>query len=252
MRVVDTHCHVQSERFETDREDVIARALETLAWMVVVGDDTPFNEAALSLVRPRVHAVVGYHPYHAKRVDEERLAVLRDMAAQPGVVALGEMGLDYHNEFSPRVDQQRAFRQQLDLAAELDMPVVIHNRDADEDVGPILEEYAGRLPASVMHCFGSDAAFAERCVALGWYVSFAGNVTFPKAENLREAAMAVPLDRILVETDAPYLAPQPRRGKRCEPAFVEMTARAVAELRGVPFEEFAAQTTENASRLFSV
>ncbi len=252
MRLVDTHCHIQDEKFDTDREDVIARSLETLAWIVVVGEDTPFNEAALALVRPGVHAAVGYHPYHAKDVDGGKLGRLREMATRPGVVALGEMGLDYYHEFSPRADQQRAFRRQLDLACEVDLPVVIHSREADKDMGDILEAYAGRVPGGVMHCFGSDAAFAERCVKLGWYVSFAGNATFPKAQSLRDAALAVPMDRLLVETDAPYLAPQARRGKRCEPAFVEHTARVLADVKGVPFADFAEQTTANAVRLFGV
>lgn len=252
MRLVDTHCHLQDESFDGDREEVIARALDSLAWITVVGDDTVFNDVAIGLIRPRVHAVVGYHPYSAKDLTDEKMARLRESAGRPGVVAIGEIGLDYHNEFSPRADQHVAFRRQLDLAVALGMPVAVHSRDADEDIGAILEEYAGRLPAGVIHCFGSGASFAERCVAMGWYISFAGNATFPKAQNLRDAAKVVPMDRILVETDAPYLAPQPKRGKRNEPVYVEHTARALADVKGVPFDEFAARTTENACRLYGV
>lgn len=252
MPLVDTHCHLQSPRFDADREEVLARCLESLAWLVVIGDDLPSSRAARALVRPRVYATAGLHPYYAASVTPESLDELRTLAQQPGVAAIGEIGLDYFNEYAPRDVQAQGFQAQLELAAELGKPVVIHNRDADADTAALLAAYTRRLPGIVMHCFGSDAAFAAHCVAMGCFVSFAGNVTFPKAEPLRTAADAVPLDRILIETDAPYLAPVPLRGKRCEPCHVAHTARFLSERRGVPFEEFCAMTTANAARFYGL
>jgi TatD DNase family protein len=252
MRLVDTHCHLQSERYHEDREAVRERALARLDWVVVIGDDIASSEAAIALAGPRVFAAVGVHPYHAKDYTGATHSRLADLLDAPGVVALGEIGLDYFNEFSPRAAQAEAFERQLALACDRGYPVAIHNREADADCLAILRNAAGRLPGCVMHCFGSDAAFAEACVALGFYVSFAGNVTFPKAAPLREAAAAVPMERLLVETDAPYLAPVPLRGKRCEPQFVEHTAAFLAQLKGVEPEAFGAITTANAHALYRV
>lgn len=253
MRPVDTHCHLQSEKFDEDREAAIARALDALEWLVVIGDDLESSEAAAALTRDRVYAAVGVHPYHPEHVTEEGIAKLRDMGSRSGVVAIGEIGLDYYKyNTAPRDTQQNAFRAQLDLAVELNLPVVIHNRDAEDDIAAALDEYARQLPGGIMHCFSGDAAFAERCVAWGFHVSFAGNVTFPKAGPLREAALAVPMERLLIETDSPYLAPQPVRGKRCEPAYVRYTAETLAALKGLTLEEFCEQTTRNASELFRV
>lgn len=252
MGLVDTHCHLQSKRFHEDQDAAVAASLERLDWLVVIGDDIPSSEAAVALVKDRVYAVVGVHPYYAKDMDDAMLARVRELAGADGVVGLGEMGLDYFNEYSPREDQARAFRMQLELAVELQLPIVIHNRDADSDCYAILEEYASRLKGCIMHCFGSTAEYAEKFVGLGFYISFAGNVTFPKAQQLRDAAAVVPLERLLVETDAPYLAPVPVRGKRCEPWFVEHTAACLAEVKGVDVETLAAQTTANAHALYGV
>lgn len=252
MRAVDTHCHLQSEKFEGDREDVIARTLEAVEWTVVIGDDLPSSRAAVALTRERIYATVGLHPYYAADCDAVALDELRTLAANPRVKALGEIGLDYFNEYAPRDVQAQAFRMQLELAVELGLPVVIHNRESDADALAMLKEFAPQLAGCVMHCFGSDAAFAEACCAEGFYVSFAGNVTFPKAQKLRDAAMVVPMELLLVETDAPYLAPIPDRGKRCEPGHVVRTAEFLAELRGVAREEFFRVTTENAARFYGV
>jgi len=251
-RVVDTHCHLDDRKYREDREDVLARALDALEWLVVIGIDPPTIASSLQLIRPRVYAAVGFHPYYAKDFDAAAASQLRESALSPGVVALGEMGLDYFNEFSPRAEQSAAFEQQLQLACDLNLPVVIHNREADADCLAMLRNFSDRLPGCVMHCFGSGPAFAEQCLGLGFYVSFAGNVTYPKAQMLRDAAAVVPMDRLLVETDAPYLAPQPVRGKRCEPAHTVLTAQFLAEFKGVPFDAFAAQTTANAARVFRV
>ncbi len=253
MPLVDSHCHLQDSAFEPDRAEVLSRALETLDWLLVIGDDLPTSRAAVDLTQPCVYASVGIHPYHADAVDAQALEELRTLAQSPYVVAIGEIGLDYfkHND-TPRDIQQTSFEQQLDLAASLELPVVIHNRDSDEDLSAILEAHHARLAGGVMHCFAGSTAFVERVLTWGFYISFAGNATFPKAEELRIAAQAVPLDRLLVETDAPYLAPQPVRGKRCEPAFVRHTAEALAKVLGVNFETLSAATAENAARLFRV
>ena len=254
MALVDTHCHLQSGRFQDDREAVLAECLARLDWLTVIGDDIPSSREALSLLQPRVYGVVGMHPYYAKDVDCAVLDELRDMASHPQVVGLGEMGLDYFNEYSPRDDQARAFRAQLELACALDLPVVIHNRDADEDCHAILAEFAECLPGCIMHCFSSGPEYAEKFLALGFYISFAGNVTFTKAIPLQESAKIVPLDRLLVETDAPYLAPVPLRGKvkRCEPYHVEHTAAFLAELKQVPLDTLTEQTTANACRVYGI
>lgn len=252
-RLVDTHAHVQEAAFDEDREEVLGRALDALAWLVVIGDDEAASERAVALTGPRIHAATGFHPYHAEAVDADAIARLRALASCPGAVAVGEIGLDYsRHATAPRDAQIRAFTMQLALAAELDKPVVIHNRDAHADMSAILDERHAALPGGIMHCFAGDPAFVERCVGWGLHISFAGNVTFPKAAELREAARVTPLDRLLVETDSPYLAPQAVRGRRCEPAYVAHTARFLAELLGVPFEEFARRTTRNAHRVFGI
>ena len=250
-RLVDTHCHVQDAAFDDDRAEALARARSELGALIVVGDDLESSRRALGLARGNVYAAVGMHPYHADWVGPAALAEIRDLAEHPGVVAIGETGLDYYRySKASKASQRAALEHQLGLAREMGLPVIIHNRDAHEDLAEILDGWAGDLPAGVMHCFAGDPSFVERTVRWGFHISFAGNVTFPKAEALREAAREVPMDRLLVETDSPYLAPQPVRGRRCEPIHVVHTARVLAELHGLPFEEFVARTTENARRLF--
>lgn len=254
MALVDTHCHLQSPRFDDDRQAVLDACLEKLEWLVVIGGDPESNRNCLKLLAPHVYGVIGIHPYDAKDLDDSILSELREMAATSNVVALGEMGLDYFNEYSPRPDQSRAFEAQLRLACELDLPVVIHNRDADADSYAMLREFAPSLKGCIMHCFGSGPDYAEKFLDLGFYISFAGNVTFSKATLLQDAARVVPLDRLLVETDAPYLAPVPLRGKvkRCEPHHVEHTAAFLADLKGIPLDVLAAETTANARRVYAI
>jgi len=253
MGLVDTHCHLQSERFDEDREAVLGRALEALDWIVVIGDSLASSEAAVDLVRDGVYAAVGVHPYHPEEIDALGIQRLRALAAKPGVVAIGEIGLDYfkYND-APRDTQQNAFHAQLQLAAELELPVVIHNRDSHDDLAAILEEHHRNLRGGIMHCFAGDGAFLERCLSWDFHVSFAGNLTFPKARELRDAAAAVPMHRLLVETDSPYLAPQPVRGKRCEPAYLRYTAETLAEVKGIGVDELIARTTANACALFRI
>ncbi len=251
MPLVDSHCHLYDAKFDADRDAVTARALETLDWLVVIGDDIPTSEQAVALVRERIYATVGIHPYYAATADVAGIAQLRKLAQRPGVVAIGEIGLDYfkHND-TPRDVQRDGFLRQIDLAAELKLPIVIHNRDSDDDLAAILDEHAKRLPGGVLHCFSSGPELVERSAAWNFHISFAGNLTYPKAQNLRDAAKVTPLDRLLVETDAPYLAPQAVRGRRCEPAFVSHTAACLAEVKGLSVEEISQITARNAARLF--
>lgn len=253
MILVDSHCHLQDERFLEDIDEVLERALAELAWLVVVGDDLSSSKAAVALARERVYATVGVHPYHGATVDDTSLADLCSLAANSSVVAIGETGLDYFKYCeTPRDVQRQGFARQTELACKLGLPVVVHNRDSDEDCLAVLGEFEGRLPGCVMHCFGSDAAFAARCADRGYYISFAGNVTFPKAQPLRDAAAAVPLGQLLVETDAPYLAPQEVRGKRCEPQYVRYTAELLAKVKGVDVDTLAEHTARNAAAVFGL
>ena len=256
-RFVDTHCHLQHEAFNHDRQAVLARALDQLAWLVVVGDDARASLSAAAMAAEpstagRVFAIVGIHPHNAAKADEDQIKTVRRLLAAARVVALGEIGLDYHYEFSPRVVQRDVLRSQLAMAIEMRAPVVFHCREAADDFVELVAPVAGNLKAGIMHCFGGDAAFAERCLEWGFYISFAGNVTFPKAKVLQEAAAAVPLDRLLIETDSPYLAPQPVRGQRCEPLHVLHTARFLAGLRNIDLDKLAEITSQNARRAFSI
>ena len=251
MPLVDSHCHLQDAKFDADRDAVLSRALDVVNWLVVIGDDVPTSEQAVALIRPRVYATAGIHPYYAATADAAGIDRLRALAARPGVVAIGEIGLDYfeHND-TPRDVQHAGFIRHLDLAAELQLPIVIHNRDSDDDLCAILDQHASRLVGGVLHCFSGGIKLIERAPVWNFHVSFAGNVTYPKAQDLRDAARLVPLDRLLIETDAPYLAPQAVRGQRCEPAFVRHTAACIAEVKGLTLEALSAATAENAARLF--
>ena len=229
---IDSHCHIDGPEYDADRDQVIARAREAgVTTMLNVGTGDPHSGAferavELANTHDEIYAAVGVHPHDAKLFDdvaEERLRGL--VKGSKRVVALGEIGLDYHYDHSPRDVQRTVFQRQLKLARELNLPVIIHSREADEDTISILrEELSGYEQAGVLHCFGGSLQMARAALDLGFYVSFAGNVTFKKAEDLREIARQLPLDRLLVETDCPYLTPVPFRGKRNEPARVVETA----------------------------
>lgn len=256
---VDSHAHIDGEEFDADRDEVLARARAAGVRAILnVGTGDPhggnFGRAvALAEKYEGVYAAVGVHPHDAKLFDETAEALLLEFVRSRRVVAVGEIGLDYHYDNSPRDVQREVFARQLRLARTEGLPVIIHSREADEETLEILRaEYAGSEHGGVMHCFGGGPALAEGALALGFYISFAGNVTFKKAEALREVALTVPPDRLLVETDCPYLAPVPLRGRRNEPAYVVETARFLAELRGVGPEEFGRATAENFTRLFGV
>lgn len=255
MRLADSHCHLDDRQFDKDREAVIGRAISAgveLMLSVGSGDGPPDLEAGIRMAEahPAVYATVGVHPHDARKVDESTYRRLAGLLRHPRVVALGEIGLDYHYDNSPRETQREVFAAQLRLAREAGKPIVIHTREAWEDTWSLLEEHWGAEgPGGIMHCFSGGPGEAERSLAMGFYVSFTGIVTFPKADLVRDAARLVPLGRLLVETDAPYLAPVPYYRKRNEPAYVVETARALARIRGESFEELAAATTANFRRL---
>ena len=255
--LVDSHCHLDHQQFDQDRQAVIARAVESgVEKMLAIGtgDGPPDLEAGIRMadLHPAIYATVGVHPHEAAKATGETYARLAELLRHPKVLALGEIGLDYHYDFSPREVQRDVFVEQMRVAADARKPIVIHTREAWDDTFALLEQHwkPTGLPG-IMHCFSGGPAEAERSLALGFYLSFGGIVTFPKAPEVQEAARLAPADRILVETDAPYLAPVPKRGKRNEPAFVVETARKLAELRGVTPEAIAATTTANFLRVTS-
>ena len=256
---VDSHAHIDGEEFDADRDGVVARAREAGVRAILnVGTGDPHGgnfERAVAVAEKfeGVYAAVGVHPHDAKLYTEAAERLVLQFVRSRRVVAVGEIGLDYHYDNSPRDVQREVFAKQLRLAREERLPVIIHSREADEETLEILRaEYAGAERGGVMHCFGGGPALAEGALGLGFYISFAGNVTFKKADALREVARTVPLERLLVETDCPYLAPVPHRGRRNEPAYVAATARFLAELRGVSHEELGRATSENFARLFGV
>jgi TatD DNase family protein len=260
MLFVDSHAHVDGEEYDGDRDEVIARAREAGVRAILnVGTGDPHSgslERAVAMAESYagVYAAVGVHPHDAKLFDERAAERIRQLVKNSSrVIAWGEIGLDYHYDHSPREVQREVFVKQLRMARRAALPVIIHSREADEDTVSILRaEWGAHEPFGIMHCFGGGMEMAEHVLALGFMISFAGNVTFKKAENLREIARHVPLDRLLIETDCPYLTPVPFRGRRNEPARVVEVARRLAELRGVELEEMGRITTGNFARFFSL
>jgi len=252
--LIDTHAHLEMEAFDSDRDEVLKRAAEAgLAAIVTVGTTLTDCQKAVALARryPPVYAAVGIHPHEVKGIDAGTYDALRLLARQDKVVAIGEVGLDFFYDLSPRGVQLRRFAEQLDLAEELDMPVIIHDREAHAETLRILRPRKGRL-RGVLHCFSGDQAMARECLEMGFHLSVAGPVTYRKADQLREVAREIPLERLLIETDAPYLAPQPHRGKRNEPAYVVETAGCLAEILRLPVGELKRLTAANARLLFGI
>ena len=255
-RLIDTHCHLDPQYFPSGPDEAIARAeaLGVRGFVVIgVGSDLAPARAAVALASrspARIAAAVGVHPHDATTLDEEAFDELAIMARDPAVVAIGEIGLDYHYDHSPRDVQRTVFARLVNLAREVRKPIVVHTREAPADTLAVLEAEGARDVGGVIHCFSEDLAFANRAMDLGFDLSFSGIVTFKTALGIQEVATKAPLDRILVETDSPYLAPIPMRGKPCEPAYVLYTARRVAELRGMTLEALAEATSANAERRF--
>jgi TatD DNase family protein len=260
MELIDSHCHLNFDYSPKDEAALIREAQASdIVELITVGTDIgniPLLEG-LSERNAHVHHTVGMHPHDAVDMKDSDLAVLEAASKHPKCRAIGEIGLDYHYDHSPRDVQVRRLRDQLELALAVKLPVVIHAREAEDDLLAALSAYAKRVPASqaavgVIHCFTGTERFGRACLDLGFFVSFSGILTFKAVEALRQAARAFPLERLVVETDSPFLAPIPYRGKKCEPFMVRQTAMKLAEVKGVSLEEVARITTANARRLFSL
>jgi len=270
MIVIDSHCHIDGEQFDEDRDDVVQRARDAgVAAMLNVGTGDPrtddFRRAvAVAEKYDNVYAAVGVHPHDAKLYDDAAEEHLIDLAKSEKVIAWGEIGLDYYYDHSPREVQRDVFRRQIRTARDLGLPIIVHSREADDDTVRILTEECSGIADSgelrtengfhggIMHCFGGTPEMAKALMSIGFLISFAGNVTFKKAENLRDSARVVPLDRLLIETDCPFLTPVPFRGKRNEPAFVVHTAAFLADFYGVDLSTIANATTRNFVEFFGI
>ncbi len=264
MALIDTHCHLDFDAFDHDRAEVIARAQEAgVEVMLNPSIDLANAQGVVALAQQQaaVYAAVGVHPNSSLLWGEYSAAELRGLAAQPKVQAIGEIGLDYYWDDAPHDVQQKVLQAQLELAAEMELPVIVHNREASEDLLAILLDWQAQLKASssllaerpgVLHSFSADQAVADKALAAGYFLGFTGPLTFKKATELQSIARQVPLERILVETDSPYLSPHPQRGQRNEPARVNLVAEKLAELKGLPVEDVAAATTANARYLFGI
>lgn len=251
--IFDSHTHLNAEQFQNEIPEVIQRAQELgVSEMAVVGFDTPTIEKSLELSDkyPFIQSIIGWHPTEAGSYTPEIERRLQEQLTLPKVVALGEIGLDYYWMEDPKEVQARVFERQIAIAKEMNLPISIHTRDAMEDTYKILKANRIQNIGGIMHSFSGDDEWAKRFLDLGMHISFSGVVTFKKALDVQAAAKVVPADRILVETDAPYLAPMPYRGKRNEPGYTRFVVEKIAELRNVPFEEMARQTTQNAHELF--
>ena len=255
--LVDSHCHLDFADFGPERAAVLERARATgVRWFVTIGSGNGTVSApeavALAHAHSDVLASVGIHPHDASAATDEALAALVPLARDPRVVGFGEIGLDYHYDHSPRDLQREAFRKMVRIALEVRKPIIIHTRNAPEDTLEILRSENARDVGGVIHCFTEDASFATAALDLGFDISFSGIVTFKKSEDLRSVARTVPLDRLLIETDAPYLAPMPHRGARNEPAYLAATATHLAATLGIAVDDLRARTSENAIRRFGL
>lgn len=256
MKLIDTHAHLDDKRYNSDLSEVIDRAQQKKVKQIInVGINVKSSHRSVELAKkyPGVYATVGVHPHDAEKVPQDYIDQLKDLAVnnKDYVVAIGEMGLDYFKNYSPEESQKQVFRQQLELAKELKLPIVIHDRAAHQDAIDMVKEFQNEV-YGVFHCFAGDEDIAQQALDLGFYISFTGNISFDKAEKLRRVAQEVPLSSLMVETDCPYMAPVPFRGKRNEPAYVRLVAEEIAELKGESVESIAEVTTENAQNLFKI
>jgi TatD DNase family protein len=251
--LIDTHAHLDDQKFDDDRAEVIKRAEEAgVAKIINIGYDLPSSRRVVDMLSawPGFYAAVGVHPHDAATYNPGVESEIRRLASRPGVVAVGEIGLDYYRNLSPAEVQRRVFRRQIGLAREVGLPIVVHEREACADTLRILAEEKAAEIGGVMHCFSGSRETAKICLDMGFYISFAGPVTFKNARRLQEVAGEVPLDRLLVETDCPYLTPEPWRGKRNEPAYVKYVAQRIAAIRGLELEDLAQAVCASACRLF--
>lgn len=251
--IFDSHAHYDSEDFDPDREELIdSFASQGVVAVLNASSDIPSSRASMALTEryPFFWCGVGVHPHEAAEVDGDYIDQIEQMCAQPKVVAIGEIGLDYHYDFSPRPIQRRVFERQMKLAQQLGKPVIIHSREATEDTLEILQKFPS--VTGVVHCFSGSAETAEVLLKLGYYIGFTGVVTFNNAKKVARAAQVVPLDRLLLETDCPYMAPVPLRGKRCESPMIVYTAEKLAQIKGVDAQQLVDAARENTCRLFGI
>lgn len=258
VKIIDSHAHMDFPDFAGKEEEVISRAKEAGVFKIInVGVDLERSKKSIELAKKfkgTVFATVGLHPHEALEVKRNELREIRELAESPGVIAIGECGLDFYrvNSEDEKERQIQLFRSQIDLANELELPLVIHSREAEKETLEILREYKGKAKGGVVHCFTGSLDFARELIGLGYYIGFTGIITFDKTGELEKVIKEVPLDKVLVETDAPFLAPIPYRGKTNEPAYVVEVASKIARLKGVEFNEVAKQTTANAENLFRI
>ncbi|MCD6581667.1 MAG: YchF/TatD family DNA exonuclease [Desulfuromusa sp.] len=251
--LVDSHAHLDGGKFANDLDETIERATANgISHILTIGCDLESSENSITVAEryENIFAAVGVHPHDATEINDAALAKLRTMLSHPKVVALGEIGLDFYRDRSPREIQRSAFRQQIRLAKEVDKPIIVHDRDAHDEVIQILKEENAAQVGGVLHCFSGDLEMAKQCLELGFYLSFTGTITYPKNDIIREIIKEIPIDRMLVETDCPYLSPQKFRGKRNEPAYVRYTAEKMAEVKGLSIEDVARVTSRNCHDLF--
>lgn len=251
----DSHAHLDDERFDDDREKVINSLKENGVDLIVdPGSDISSSVQAVNLSKEyeNIYAAVGVHPHSAKDMNEDTLKILKALSKNDKVVAIGEIGLDYHYDNSPRDVQKKWFKEQIKLAKELNLPIIIHTREAQKDTFDIVKEEYDENLRGVLHCYSGSLEMAREYLDMGFYISFAGPITFKNSKVPKQVAKEVPLDKLLVETDCPYLTPEPHRGKRNEPLYVRYVASTIAELKGITFEEVARRTKENAIRFFEI
>lgn len=253
--LIDSHAHLDGESFDDDRDALIksfkASGVEAV---VVPGSDMESSRKIVKLVKvyENIYGAVGVHPHEVAGLTESDIDELRKLAGNGKIVAIGEIGLDYYYEYSPRDVQKEYFRKQIALAKELELPIIVHERDAAQDVFQIIREEADGKLTGVIHCYSGSIELAREYIKLGFYISFAGPVTFKNAKKPKEVSKEIPLERLLVETDSPYMTPVPYRGKRNDPTYVRYVAEEIAALKGISFEELAKQTTLNAKKLFGI
>jgi TatD DNase family protein len=251
--LIDSHAHLEMPDFKRDLEAVIQRAKESgVEYIFTVGTEKKDWKRALEIAdsHPSVYAILGVHPHNAKEIDDQTYPMLKELCRHGKVKAYGEIGLDFFRNLSPQDIQLRRFREQIGLAKELGLPIVVHDREAHQETLEILKSEKAEECGGVIHCFSGDVEMAKICMDMGFYISIPGSITFKNAERLREIVNRIPLESLLVETDAPFITPEPFRGKRNEPSYVRYTAQKVAEIKKVTFEKVAEVTTENALRVY--
>lgn len=256
MKLFDTHSHLNLKHFDEDRDDVFEKIFaSSVEKLIIPSIDEETIKTSLELTEKysgKIYSAIGYHPQDASKWDKNSYELLKKSAENKGVVAIGEIGLDYYWDTTPKEIQHKIFKEQIALALELDLPMIIHTRDSLDDTMKMLKENNAQKVGGVFHCFSGDLAFAKEALEIGFYISFAGNITFKNAEALREVAKEIDLKHILIETDSPYLTPMPNRGKRNDSSYVKYVAEKIAELKNLSVEEVANTTYENALKLFKI